>query len=160
MKQKKYRILNVFDLVVIALCVVLAAVYLLGRNGGTAAVVGSSRTVTYTIELTYLQNSSGALIQPGNKLIDNVKKYDMGEVTAVRVEPSTQQVQDFVNGGYHAVESQRLETAYLTVTAPCTETDTEILVNGEYLIRVGTSVSVKGEGYFGTGYVLAIDRED
>ena len=163
MEKKKHSIINVFDIVVIAIAVALAALLFLTRSSGTASDSGTeetakSGTVTYTIELSGMVNGSAEKISVGDKLVDKVKKYDIGTVTAVEVTNTVRQVQDLVNGGTVEAEMSTLETATVTLEAPCTETDTDILVAGGYDIKVGLSVSVKGPGYYGTGYIVGIER--
>lgn len=162
MEKKKHSLFNVFDIVVILIALVLFAVLFFARSSGgdtsddTASV--KSGTVTYTIELTGMVNGSAELVSVGDELVDKVKKYDVGTVTAVEVSNTVRQVQDLINGGTVESEMSTQQTATITVEAPCTETETDILVAGGYVIKVGLSVSVKGPGYYGTGYIVGVER--
>lgn len=157
-KPQKRSILNIFDIVVIIIAIALAAVLFLYKSGGTEAVLAETGTVTYTIELTSLQNYSTDLISEGDKLVDNIKKYDIGTIKSVDVTNTVRQAKDMESGATYDVELDSLKTAIIVVESECTETDTQITVAGGYTIRVGLSVNVKGPGYYGTGYIIAVDR--
>jgi hypothetical protein len=159
-KPQKHSILNVFDIVVIIIAIALAAILFIYESGGTETVTTETktRTITYTIELTGMQNGSAELVSVGDTLVDKIKKYDIGVVTSVDVSNTVRQTQDLVNGGTHDAEMTTLETAVIELEAECTETDTQITVAGGYIIRVGLPVTVKGPGYYGTGYIIAVDR--
>lgn len=162
MEKKKHSIFNVFDIVVILIAVALAAVLFFTRSSGSStsddAADTKSGTVTYTVELTGMVNGSAELVSVGDELVDKVKKYDVGTVKAVEVSNTVRQVQDLVNGGTVESEMSTQQTATVTVEAPCTETEADILVAGGYPIKVGLQVSLKGPGYYGTGYIVGVER--
>ena len=156
--KKRRSILNLFDIVVILVALALAAVLLIPRQSASDSPDAESGTVRYTIELTGMQNGSAELIQEGDSLVDRIKRYSIGTVQSVEVTNTLRQVEDYENGVVRYVESSTLQTAILVIEAPCTQTDTQITVSGGYAIRVGLPVSVLGPGYYGTGYILAVER--
>ncbi len=160
--KKKSSIINVFDICVIAVAALLAGVlFLLGGGETQSAGDGEenlSSTVTYTVELTGMMNNSAELVSVGDELVDRVKKYDVGTVTDVTVQNTVRQVSNLIEGGSAPAEMERLQTAIITIEAPCTQNDREITVGGGYTVRVGTAVSLKGPGYYGTGYIVGIER--
>ena len=158
-KNKKHSLFNLFDIVVIALILILAAVLLL-VNVGQSRESEDAGTVTYTMLLEGMRNNSGNLISPGDELVDKVKKYNIGTVVSVDVETAERQVNDYENGGLvdSVVEDQ--QNAIVIVEADCTETSSQITVDGGYIIRAGLTVSVRGPGYWGTGYIISVDRGD
>ena len=112
----------------------------------------------YTVEFTNMQNGSASLIQPGDSLVDRVKKFDLGTVVSVEVGPTYTLTTNTLEGGSHEVSSQLLQTATVVIEAPCTETEQDFLVSGGFLIKIGTSVSAKGPGYSAYGTVLKIEK--
>lgn len=156
-KENKFKVrdlFNLFDIVVLVVAVLLAAILILfSRGAGT-----EQTTVIYTVEFTNMQNGSASLIQPGDSLVDRVKKFDLGKVVSVEVGPTYTEVENMTGGGSSMVASQLLQTATVVIEAPATETEQDLLVSGGFLIKIGTSVSAKGPGYSAYGTVLAIQK--
>ena len=87
---KKWR-LNLFDVFFIVVLLVAAGFLIryLGSSGGSVAMSGVNDTVIYTIELADMRGDSALLIKPGDALVDQVEKRQMGTVESVVVMPST-----------------------------------------------------------------------
>lgn len=151
-------IFNLFDIIVIAVAVALAAVLLLTRSGGVEQVVAQTTTVHYTIELTSMANGSAGLIAPGDPLVDKVKKYNIGTVTDVEVTDTETLTNDLENGEVKLTTSPGLQTATVEVEVQAAETSSQLTADGGFVLRVGQSVSVRGPGYWGTGYIVAVER--
>ena len=152
------RFLNLFDIILILAAIALVAVLFFGKNQSPDAPTAEVSTITYTIELTGLFSDAAELIEPGDSLVDRIKKYDLGTVVDVEIVPFLRQSEDHVNGGLIETELSMQNSAILTVSSACTQTATAVTLAGGYVIRVGTSVNVKGPGYYGSGYVLSIER--
>lgn len=159
-KKGKYSILNLFDIIVIIIAVLLAVLLFAKGKTRTDGTQITSDKITYTLELTGMQNGSAELVRPGDRLTDKIKKYDIGTVVSVTVKTSTNQVEDYENGGIIDSPVSGKETAVIVVEAPCKETDSQITVGGGYAVRVGASANVRGPGYAGTGYIIDIERGD
>lgn len=156
-KENKLRLkdlFNLFDIVVLLVAVLLAAILILFSRGAGK----EQTTVRYTVEFINMQNGSEALIEVGDTLVDRVKKFDLGKVVSVEVGPTVRLAQDFTEGGMKEVASPMLRTATVVIEAPATETEQDILVSGGFLIKIGTTVVAKGPGYFCNGTVLAIEK--
>lgn len=167
MEQKKTErkwSLNLFDIIIILIAVAAAAGILWwkagGVSGGADTAAGVSSTVTYTVELTNISEDLSDSFQVGDKLVDGVKKYDMGTVTAVEIRPYTVQNADVADQKYIDAEVPGKVTALLTVKSSCTISGGTIKTASGFTVRIGASVSVKGPGYMGTGTLVAIERED
>lgn len=150
-KRPILRFFNLFDIVAILVILALALVLVLANRAGTEASAKDG-SVTFTLEFTGMQNGSEQMIAPGDRLTDKIKKYSIGTVDAVEITDTP-----LPDDPKRANEDPG-KTAYVTVTAPCTETETEISVGGGFLVRVGLPVSVRGPGYFGSGYIVGIQR--
>lgn len=156
-KENKFRLrdlFNLFDIVVLAIAVLLAVILILFSRGAGKEQI----TVRYTVEFINMQNDTASLVQPGDSLVDRVKKFELGKVVSVEVGPTVRQIQDFSLGGMKEVESSMFQTATVVIEAPATETEKDILVSGGYLIKIGTTVAAKGPGYFCNGTVLKIEK--
>ncbi len=156
--RKNRKIFNLFDIIVIVIIIALAGLLFFIREGRDAQESTSAGTVRYTLELVGMQNGSADLIQEGDQLVDKVKKYDIGTVVSVEVTPTYRQAYDYVNGGLIESLVDDQQTAVIVVEADCTESSSQITVDGGYVIRAGLTASVRGPGYWGTGYIISVDR--
>ena len=153
---RKYRV-SIFDIVIIILVIVLALGFIYMRNhssGGAANVIEQ----TYQIEISDINPNTVGMIQPGDPVIDKVKKIDMGEVVSVEYVPQKISTVDMEN--HRMVESvlPGKESAIITMKAECTDDGTKIATTGGYGLAVGTRVSMIGPGYSGAGYIITMDR--
>jgi len=82
----------------------------------------------------------------------------MGNVVSVETVPYTKITQDYENERYVDSVDPTSERVIITVTANVTETDSAYAVNGQYIVRAGNEIFVKGPGYAGEGYVIQIER--
>ena len=159
----KFRLrLNLFDGIVLLLALGVAA-FLLWSNlkggGAEPAQTGTASTVRYTVRFQKWPQGNSQLIQEGDRLIDNVKKYEMGHVVSYEVVPSVTRLLDHENKKYVQATYEGYEDILVTVEAPCTVTDEAIVVGGGYQVRAGIIAYVKGEGYMASGPIVAVERE-
>lgn len=86
MEENKYKFrlrLNLFDGVILVVALAVAAVLLwmavkpqaVSNESSTAAA-----TVRYTIRFQRWIEGTGSIIQPGDKLVDNIKNNELGQV--------------------------------------------------------------------------------
>ena len=158
--KEKRRLLTAFDIVIIAVVVVLAAAFLIWKAAGkdTTPISGGSVTenVTYVLELNDVMDTADMAV--GDSLVETVKNTDVGTVTGVDIIPYTVWNSNYETGGMSKTETG-LTTVQLPIEAPCTLTDSSVAtVAGEYVLRVGKYMGVYGPGYYGAGYIIAIER--
>ncbi len=161
-KKKTRWKLNGFDIILITV-VILAAmvVFFLWRSSGQGnSTAVSTRPVHYTIELQEMIGETAYTIQTGDTIIDNAKKYIMGTVESVTVIPATETKTDLTTGNTVTSEIPGKLTAIIELVCDCTDSDYEITATSGYVIRIGSEVQAAGPGYAGTGYLVAIDREE
>ena len=156
-KSKKRRLLTLFDIIIIILVIVIALVAYKMTSSGSSTDSQSS-TVTYTIELAEMEHGSAELIAPGQSLKDNIKKFAIGQVVSVEVSDTVIYVRDGADFTYASQSPEGMQTALITVTAPCTVSDSAITVDSGFAVRCGESVAVSGPGYAGAGYIVAVER--
>ena len=82
----------------------------------------------------------------------------MGTVVAVEAEPHKAVFADYKNGKYSEGEISELETVIITLEADVSETDSALIVDGNYVVRAGKEIAVKGQGYAGKGYIVSVER--
>ena len=155
---QKFRLkLNLFDGIVLVLAVAVAA-FLLWRAMKPAVQVpmdpSVTSTVRYTVRFQRWTPGTSALIQAG----DRIKNYEIGQVVSAEAEPARIQVLDTQNRRYVWAEMNGFEDVLVTIEAPCTVSDAAITVGGGYELRVGSTGYFRGEGYMGSGPIVAIEE--
>ena len=159
---QKFRLkLNLFDGIVLVLAVAVAA-FLLWRAMKPAVQVpmdpSVTSTVRYTVRFQRWTPGTSALIQAGARIADNIKNYEIGQVVSAEAEPARIQVLDTQNRRYVWAEMDGFEDVLVTIEAPCTVSDAAITVGGGYELRVGSTGYFRGEGYMGSGPIVAIEE--
>lgn len=168
MEQKdnaKVRLkLNLFDGIVLVLALVVGGLLVWNRlkpadTPGTNAPSASS-TVRYTVRFQRWQAGTSSLIESGDNLVDNVKNFEMGTVVSAKAVPAVVQVLDHQNGRYVDAVVDGFEDVLVTVETSGKEGDMSVELDGGYSLRVGNTAYVRGEGYMGSGPIVAIEREE
>ena len=159
---QKFRLkLNLFDGIVLVLAVAAAA-FLLWRAMKPAVQVpmdpSVTSTVRYTVRFQRWTPGTSALIQAGDRIADKIKNYEIGQVVSAEAEPARIQVLDTQNRRYVWAEMDGFEDVLVTIEAPCTVSDAAITVGGGYELRVGSTGYFRGEGYMGSGPIVAIEE--
>ena len=159
---QKFRLkLNLFDGIVLVLAVAVAA-FLLWRAMKPAVQVpmdpSVTSTVRYTVRFQRWTPGTSALIQAGDRIAANIKNYEIGQVVSAEAEPARIQVLDTQNRRYVWAEMDGFEDVLVTIEAPCTVSDAAITVGGGYELRVGSTGYFRGEGYMGSGPIVAIEE--
>ena len=162
MEQKKFRLkLNLFDGIVLLLAVAVAA-FLLWRTMKPAVAIQSDpsviSTVRYTIRFQRWAPGVADLVEAGDQLADNVKNYEVGHVVSAQTVPARMQVLDLESRRYVWTEVDGFEDVLVTVEAPCSVNSEAITVGGGYEVRVGEMGYFRGEGYMGSGRIVAIEE--
>lgn len=162
MEQKRFRLkLNLFDGIVLLLAVAVAA-FLLWRTLKPELPVQSDPTTTstvrYTVRLRRCMPGTSHLIEAEDQIVDNIKNYEVGHVVSAEAAPALNQTLDIGSDRYVWKEIDGFEDVLVTIEAPCVITDAAITVGGGYELRVGSNAYLKGEGYMGSGPIVAIEE--
>lgn len=162
MEQKKFRLrLNLFDGIVLALALAVGAFLIwntMKPKASEEVIPTANSTVRYTIRIQRAISGTGELIQLDDQIADNIKNYVIGRVTAVEAGPHFQRVLDRESRRMVWAEVEGFEDILLTLETPCEITESAIIVDGAYQIRVGSTVYLRGVGYMGSGPVIAIEE--
>jgi len=153
-EKKKFKI-NLFDIVIIAVVLVLA-IFVYKYAHKEAAV--DTKPIRYTFELTDNQVGFTDNIHVGDEITDNVKNYYMGKVVAVEKAPHKELTDEVENGKILEAETPGKETAIVTVEVNAAESARDLKVNGDFIVKAGIAIAAKGPGYAGRGYILSIER--
>jgi len=162
-KTPKFRLrLNLFDGIVLAVALVVGAFLLwtaLKPEPAPADTPAAAvTTVRYTVRVMRFPEGSGSVIQVGDKLVDNIKNYQMGEVVATETVPSQSLLLDHEDGKYQLAQAPGYEDILVTLEAACPQNEEKIVLDGGYTIRVGMTTYIRGEGYMASGPIVAIER--
>lgn len=158
----KFRLkLNLFDGIVLVLALA-AAGFLAWRAMKPAAPIqanpSAASTVRYTVRFQrWIPGTSGA-VQPEDQIADNIKNFEVGKVVSVQAVPAEIQVADQNSRRWVWAEVEDMEDVLVTIEAPCTVTQKAITVGGGYEVRVGATAFLRGEGYMGSGPIVAVEE--
>ena len=140
--KKKFKI-NFFDIVIILIVVCVGAGVYFFRHKSPAA---ATKKLTYVVELNKTTPGLEDYIRIGDDLTENTKNYNMGKVVDVETVPYSKITPDYENNAYVDSVDPYYSTVLITVEADVTETASSYAVDGQYVVRAGTEVFVKGEG--------------
>ncbi len=167
MKKENKRgrsIINVFDIVLIALAVVLAAVYLISRGSAPASSptqpAAGTVSVSYTVEITELDELYAGDVKAGEPIVDRIKKYNIGTVESVETEPAMRNVDNRAEGTVERAPVPGCVTLYVNVTAQGVVSGSSIVIDGGYELKVGLPCSFKTPGFSGAGAIVRVGRID
>lgn len=153
---KKFNLLDMFFVLLIVVGVFAAISMTSGKN---VAAANGNKTVYFTVEIVGLPKGFDEKIKIGDVIKDSTRGYYYGTVDKIEFEPAKALVRDIENQKFLLVPIPEKYTLLLTVKCNGSETDTEILAEGQP-IKVGKRLAIKGKGYAGSGYTTVIRVED
>lgn len=165
-KKCKCKFLNLFDLCIIGLAVVAAAVLLFIKFrpapapavDPAAGIPANMQTVRYVVELEQVHDQTAQMVQPGQELYERTKRECMGTVLDVAVNDATTLTKNEDEGTFQFVEVPERYNVVMTMESKCTVKEDAIVLDSGLEVRAGTSVRVLGPGYYGAGYILSVER--
>ena len=164
MNQKFRFKLNLFDGIVLVAALAVAA-FMAYTALKPAAPVEDAGTpapssVTYTVRFQKRIEGTETLVEPGDKLTDNIKNYAMGTVISTEVQPAKTRVVDEFGKQVCMAEIPGHVDLYVTVRSDSAALgDNAVVLDGGYSLRVNTTAYIKGEGYMASGPIISIERE-
>lgn len=160
-KSTKFRLrLNLFDCVILALALIAAAVlaWVAMRPTPASEIESVPGTVRYTVRFNRWPQGTSGLIQLGDRMIDNTKDREMGEVVDIQVFPARMMVLNQAERRQALAPIEGYEEIVLTIEAPCDISRYSVkLDEGSYTLRVGGTAYLRGEGYMGSGAIESIE---
>lgn len=161
----KFRLrLNLFDGIILILALAVGGLLLWSAlkpaAPSAAGEPAATATVRYTVRFQRWIEDTGTLVQPGDRLVDNIKNYELGQVVSTQVVPAQSIQLNHQDRAYQLATIPGYEDVLVTVEAPCTVVKGEsITVGGGYALRVGATAYIRGVGYMASGPIVAIERE-
>ena len=163
MEQKNFRLrLNLFDGIVLVLALAVGALLLwsaLKPAAPAATETVNTTTVQYTVRFQKWIEGTGALVEPGDKLVDNIKNYELGTVVSAQVVPAQSLQLSHDDRAFVLTTIDGYEDVLVTVESPCTISNEAITLGGGYALRVGSTAYIRGEGYMASGPIISMERE-
>ncbi len=153
---KKFNALDIVLVVLVFIICVAAVLYLNGA--GNSVMASNQKTVYFTVQMKEEPANFADNIRIGDKINDSTRGYYYGTVSDVTVEPMTEPEPDLVNNAMK--RSVVPDRYFVNVTIKCngTESDTAITAEGQK-ITIGKELTIKGKGYAGEGFVVALRTE-
>lgn len=154
--SKKHRF-NAVDAAIIAVIIaVIGAAAFLFTAGGVSSV-SSTVSIEYVVELRTVKNEFTNNFAVGEKLVDSVAKYQLGEVIHYSVSETVYNGNDMQNGKVVSSFYPGHSDVALTVAAEASVgAGGRYVIDGGYDISVGTTVYVRLPNYTGVGYCTAL----
>lgn len=160
-ENKKNWKISIFDVVIVAAVLIAAfAVFMLLKPKDVKVAAPTTVPTEFTVELVQVPKGAADLIEPGDAVRDSTRNYDIGTVVSHEVLPYTVQVADEENLTVKNAVMDRYDNILLTIRSNMLTSGTALTTESGYQVTVGTKVYLAGPCYAGTGYVIAIDRED
>lgn len=153
-ENKKFKI-NFFDIVIVLIVLCVGVGFYLFTNKDTTA---DTKKLTYVIELNKTTPGLENYIRIGDDLTENTKNYHMGKVVDFETKPYTKITPDYMSNVFRDSVDPTSNTVLITVEADVTESNSSFAVDGQFIVRAGTEIFVKGEGYAGEGYIVKVIR--
>ena len=166
-KRIKWK-LNLFDIGLLVVVLVAAAGLVAWKFAGSnqtqvdpnsgVTVPKGTHMVHYVVELEQLHKQTADMVAVGDELYERTKKELMGTVQSVEVSTTRTLTKNELEGTFQFAEMPERYNVVMDITAQAVESDTGIVLESGLEIRAGTSVRVFGPGYYGTGYILSVER--
>ena len=150
------RKITLFDLFLIVAAVVVGYatfVIVSGRRGSTGG--GEAVTVIYRVELENVSEAVRDSARVGVQVRDGVRKTPLGEVTGVTSHNTTFIKTDIVTGEVVRSPMEGRYNVILTCEAAGSLVGGRVLI-GDYVMAVGTAVSLQSSAISGTGYCISV----
>jgi len=159
-KRSERRGPNLFDLAVllaVALAIVATLWFAKGRRTGSGS--GTEVAIVYRVELEKLSEAVKNNAAPGGAVRDGVRKTPLGEITGVHSFNTPIVKNDAVTGAIVRTAPEGRYSVVLTCEARGRLVNGRILI-GDYVMAVGTAVSLQSETISGTGYCISLVFEE
>lgn len=153
---------NAIDAIIIAVIILVIAGAIAFFAFGSAGASNSSVKIEYVIELRTIRNEFKDNIIKGDKIIDSVAKYSLGEVIDVSTSDAIYNGTNKVTGTPTVSKYPDHSNINITVVSSASiDSNGRYIIDGGYDISVGTTVHMRVPNFTGTGYCIMIrEMED
>lgn len=158
--EPRIKKINALDAVII-LMVLVACVfgYKFVNKQQTVISPRNTNKVIYQIRTKESLPNTFNMIEEGTVIFDSLKNYQIGKVIKKEILPSERLEINLSNGEYERTElpQENYNDILLTIEADAYFSDQNISI-GDYIIKVGKEIYIKGKGYADSGYIVSIER--
>lgn len=157
MQEPNKKRINPLDIFIVFIAIILGIVGYSYMKKGTVIVTPNTQKIVYQIGTIESLPITYQYIEEGSVLYDSIKNEKVGTVVAKEYKASEK---TSVNEEAREIVLNQLEDRIdivLTVEADAIVTEKDILV-GNYVIKVGNDIYVKGKGYEVYGFIIGIER--
>ena len=161
--NEKFRLrLNLFDGIVLVLAVVVAGLLVWNHlKPETPEQDPASSTLEYVVRFQRWPDSTVDMVKEGDKLVDNVKNFELGTVKSVEVVPATGEVFNENEKRFHRAEVPGYKDILVTVVSDSAFVAPDMIkLDGGVQLRVGMPLYIRGQGYMASGPVVSIERAE
>ena len=156
--KRRFRF-NFIDALLLIVIIAVAAllVYIFTSDDGFGTV--DTVTIEYQVLISGIRDEFKDLVQIGDKVIDSVGLFEIGEITDVKYSQYMYAVNDEVNGVTVMTEYPEHSEMEVHIRAEASVEDGLYYING-YKIAVGTLVSMRTPNFVEQGYCTVITEAD
>ena len=162
-KNEKFHLrLNLFDGIVLVLAVLVAGLLIWSRmKPATPAEDPKTSTLEYVVRFQRWPESTVDMVKEGDKLVDNVKNFNLGTIQSVEVVPATGEVFNENKKSFDRAEVPGYADILVTVVSDAATVGPDMIkLDGGVQLRVGMPLYIRGQGYMASGPVVSIQRAE
>ncbi len=164
-QTRKHRF-NAVDAVILALVIIVigAVVYLVGVKG-SAGRGADGVTLEYIVEFRMINDEFVDNFVVGDKVIDSVAKYQVGEIVAVNAVGATFNGTDLQNGKLVISNYPGHSNVQITIRVPAAVKTDDMrgnyyMIDDGYCLTVGAAVYLRTPHYVGQGYCIGMKETE
>lgn len=160
--QKKHKF-NAIDaaIIIVIIAIIGAAAFFLSSGSGTESPAAQTQKIEYTIELRTIRDEFADNFTVGDKIIDGVELYRIGEIVAVEAVDATYNGNNLVTGELIICDYPDYSNVILTVIADAAIGEFgRYSIDGGYDLSVGTAIYLRAPNYVGLGYCTQIRQSE
>lgn len=152
-KNRGFRV-NLIDILITVILagVIACGAFMIASAFGVDTAEKTDYTITYTLQFKGIEPTYADKIAAGDTVVEAAKRFNLGTVTAVSVEPYIKDVFDEATGAMVAATHPDNLTMNVTLSADGYFADGSYYINGSR-VAVGVGISIHAKNFAGTGYV-------
>ena len=152
--------ISLLDIIIVAVVVFLAVVFVLGRFGGLKLPIATKKSnidFTLTIKAYNVEKTNKPPFEVGSLLYSVNGEY-IGKVTKVEVKPYTTK-EKLADGTFFDYESPTAYDYFLTVEGNGTQSEKGIFAGGTFGLYPNNSITVTSRHFYGGVVVLSVEKK-
>ena len=152
--KKKFNMLDIFIVLFLLVAMIIGYKYL----KKTDTVSPNYVKVTYQFRSNEQDPEISQMIKEDTLVFDSVKNYKIGKIVKKEVVQSTRELPNEETGEFVSAPVENKEDVILTIEADAVIQGKDIIVDGQYDIKVGNAAYLQGKGYATIGYIVNVER--